>query len=118
MPKEVKGKMAYHLSSQSSSLAIEILPDPDFHEGQEVHESNKQSRIIQFNGTPTCEKISNVSFFLLLLGLLTCFAVILAMVVNPEGFGLEVDDRYLRVLNDEATESDVSFFEKIMFKDL
>ena len=118
MPKEVKGKMAYHLSSQSSSLAIEILLDPDFHEGHEVQEPRKQSRIIQFNGTPTCEKISNVFFFLLLLGLLACFAVILAMCVNPKGFGLEVDDRYQRILNDEPTESDVSFLERIMFKDM
>ena len=104
--------MAYRLPSQSSSHAIEILPDPDFHAGQEP---NKRSRITQSDGTSTCEKISNISFFLLLLGLLACFAVILAMCVNPKGFGLEVDDRYLRILNDEATESDVRFFEKIMF---
>ena len=104
--------MAYHLPSQSSSYSIEILPDPNFHGGQVP---NKKSRIIQSDRTSTCEKISNISFFLLLLGLLACFAVILAMCVNPKGFGLEVDDRYLRILNNEATESDVSFLEKIMF---
>ena len=81
--------------------------------------SNKHSFglswIIQFNGTKSCEKLSNVTFLLLLIGLLICMVVIMAMCARPKSFGMEVDDRYLRIINDEAIESDVSFFEKSFF---
>ena len=119
MPKEVNTISIMVYTSSTSRLqygtdTIEV--DPDF---QEVPASKNQSfglaRIIHFNGTKPCEILSNVTFLLLTIGLLICMAMIMVMCANPKAFGFEVDDRYLRIINDEATESDVSFFEKSLF---
>ena len=52
------------------------------------------------------DKLTNVTFVLLLLGLLVCLALVIAICINPKIVGVEIDQRFLRILNDQETAED------------
>ena len=62
--------------------------------------------LIQLNQSDLGDKLANATFGLLFLGLLACLLAVIVMCIEPRVFGVEKDERFLRMLNDEATEED------------
>ena len=62
--------------------------------------------LIQLNKSDLGDKLANATFGLLFLGLLACLLAVIVMCIEPRVFGVEKDERFLRMLNDEATEED------------
>ena len=62
--------------------------------------------LIQLNHSDLGDKLANATFGLLFLGVLACLLAVIVMCIEPTVFGVEKDERFLRMLNDEATEED------------
>ena len=69
-------------------------------------QSTSLNWLIQLNKSDLGDKLANATFGLLFLGLLACLLAVIVMCIEPRVFGVEKDERFLRMLNDEATEED------------
>ena len=65
-----------------------------------------KSGLYHLNDSPFCDHLTNATFGLIFLALLACVTWIFVMCAYPEVIGFKVNERFVRILNNEATDDD------------